>query len=199
MSSISIALVITAVIFYSCNQPSKPNTKRSNKEINQNFPCSDTISSDIYDFLNIVIRGHNLDTTYGIREVPLQDLNSGEPDSSFLQKHLIPYPVLKKAERNPFNVIAIGGEIDKCLNKEDIQYMLSQKNKNVNFQWQSKCVNLKDTNKFGEKYIFSVPLFSKDKTKFIITIENYRAGGVILLYKRENNSWTSTVEDEWIH
>jgi hypothetical protein len=85
------------------------------------------------------------------------------------------------------------------LSQEDIQYILSQKNKNANFQWHSKCVSLKNTNKFGEKYIFSVPLFSKDRAKFIITIENYRAGGVILLYKKENNSWTLTVESEWIH
>ena len=77
--------------------------------------------------------------------------------------------------------------------------MLNQRNTKTNFQWNSQCVNLKNKNKFDEKYQFSLPLFTEDKTKFIITIENYHAGGMILLYKKENNDWTPTVESQWIH
>jgi len=166
-------------------------------ELIQTSSCSDVVKSDFYNFLKVVINKLNLDTTYGLEEVPLKDLGSIDSDSAFLQRHLLIGTARQKTKAS--SNIRTMGVIDSCLTKEDIQYMINQKNSNTNFKWNSKCLNLKSTNVFGEKYKFSVPLFSIDKTKFIITIENFHAGGMILLYKKENNDWTSIVESQWIH
>jgi len=186
------------VIIFGCNQSDKSIININPGEPIQTSSCAEPVNSDFHNFLKIVITNLDLDTTYGLEEVPLTDLGSIESDSSFLQQHLIIGPAPKKTRTSSSN-IRTSGVIDSCLTKEDIKYMLNQRNTQTNFQWNSQCVNLKNKNKFDEKYQFSLPLFTEDKTKFIITIENYHAGGMILLYKKENNDWNPTVESQWIH
>ena len=187
-----------SVLISSCNQSDKPIIRINPGETVQTSSCSDAVTSDFYNFLKIVINKLNLDTTYGLEEYPLKNLNSIESDTAFLQKHQLIAPARQKTGTSSYNISTLG-VIDRCLTKDDIQYMLKQKNNNTNFKWNRQCVNLKNTNKFDDKYQFSIPLSTKDKTKFIITIENYNAGGMILLYKKENNDWILTVERQWLH
>jgi hypothetical protein len=162
--------------------------------------CTDTTNLDIYKAIKIFRAEFPLNATYGLEENPLKSLDYGPPasDSTFLQMHLIDINSKGIKKSRPSGILG-GVSIDKCLTQDDISYMMTQLNRKDNFRWNSECANLKNTNKFKQKYAFSVPLFSKDKTKFIIAIENYNAGGLIVLFKKENDTWIAAIESHWIH
>ena len=77
------------VIIFGCNQSDKSITSINPGEPIQTSSCSDPVNSDFYNFLKSVITNLDLDTTYGLEEVPLTDLGGIESDSSFLQQRLI--------------------------------------------------------------------------------------------------------------
>ena len=90
-----------------------------------------------------------------------------------------------------------------CLNKRDIKYMLSEKRRLQNFKWNNQRLGFNLANK-NNWYRFSLPYFSKDKKTALICIRSlckpFLCGdGYVLLYRFENNTWTSTKVDYWIH
>jgi hypothetical protein len=178
----NIIVILTTSIICGCNQ----------------LNCTDTTNTDIYDAINIFRAEFPLNPAYGLEETPLKDLEYHPlvSDSAFLQMHLL---IDTNAKKDRPSGILGGVSIHSCLTQEDISYMLSQINRNDNFKWNSKCANLKNTDEYDEKYSLSIPLFSKDKTKFIMRIENYNAGGMIILYRKENNTWTSAIESQSIY
>ncbi|WP_018342056.1 hypothetical protein [Cytophaga aurantiaca] len=91
----------------------------------------------------------------------------------------------------------------ECLTKGDIKYILAEKRRLKNFRWDNQRLgfNLENTNNW---YVFSLPYFSKDKKTALICIRSlckpFLCGdGYVLLYRFENNQWTSTKVDSWIH
>ncbi|HSY61732.1 MAG TPA: hypothetical protein VK796_07640 [Cytophaga sp.] len=89
------------------------------------------------------------------------------------------------------------------LTKRDIKYMLSEKRRLQNFKWNNQRLGFNLANK-DNWYIFSIPYFSKDKKTALISIRalcsSFLCGnGDVLLYRFENNKWTSTEVDYWVH
>ena len=82
----------------------------------------------------------------------------------------------------------------------DIDYMLKQKEEHLSFKWDNSRLGFnRDNNK--QWYVFSVPLFSKDKSKAVMMIEDLYQGlcgyGWTVLFKKENDKWTSQTGARW--
>jgi hypothetical protein len=71
--------------------------------------------------------------------------------------------------------IATNDLLDKCLTDGDIDFMLQQKIDHSNFKWDNSRLGFNLDNK-NYWYAFSIPLFSQDKTKAILTIEDLCRG-----------------------
>jgi hypothetical protein len=115
-------------------------------------------------------------------------------------------PVLTLTPGNPLinSSSLFPNHIDReCLTNTDIKYMLAEKKRLQNFRWNNQRLgfNLANENNW---YAFSLPYFSKNKKTALICIRSlckpFLCGdGYVLLYRFENNKWTSTEVDYWVH
>ena len=94
------------------------------------------------------------------------------------------------------------GQLDKCLTIVDIAFMLQQKKDRLNFKWDNSKLKF-DIENDSHWYAFSIPLFSKDRSKAVLMIKDLCPGlcgtGWTLLYKKENNKWKSQTGGTWWH
>jgi hypothetical protein len=88
------------------------------------------------------------------------------------------------------------------IDKNDIHEMLLQKEKLKNFFWDNAKLGFNSSNR-DHWYSFSIPLFSKDRKKMVIKIEDLCTGlcggGGIYVFNNENNKWTSTITSTISH
>ena len=103
----------------------------------------------------------------------------------------------------PLPIFVNGNEFQKCLSTEDIDYMLSEKERWKDFNWDNQRLGF---NLANEKnwYVFSLPYFTKDKKKAVLLIRDLCkpflcGGGYILLYTKEESKWKSNEIKRWIH
>jgi hypothetical protein len=159
---------------------------------------SDTSNQYIYDFMKVVIANKNLDSTYGLTIEPEINCDVSQDDETFLKTLLIE----KNKKENENDITVITSEIDKCLTKADIQFMLNQKAKLKLFKWDNSKLGFNFKNE-KNWYSFSLPLFSTDQQKAIIKICSLCPGlcgtGQTVLFTKENNNWTSQMNPPWVH
>ena len=90
---------------------------------------------------------------------------------------------------------------NRCLNENDIDYMLRQQNCYSNFFWNNTLLGF--NNNKQQWYNLSVPLFSIDRNKVIIKVVELCPGlcghGNTILYKKVKNEWQSTYIETWFH
>ena len=196
---------------YGCNQTSpKPLTSVTdsvqylkNTSIVQ---AQDTSNQNIYDFMKLVIADQKLNLSYGLSIDPEPGCDLSQDDKTFLKKLLIEK---SKSERQvdtgdwKTRTITVNlFELEKCLTKDDINYMLLQKEKLSTFKWDNSRLkfNLKNDSNW---YCFSIPIFSKNKTKAVMMVRNLCRGlcgtGWTVLFTKENNKWASQTGGQWIH
>jgi hypothetical protein len=191
--------------FYSCRQNSStkaiPISKIESKDT--------TLGKEIYDLMQIVITEQKLKKNSGLLIDPEDRCDASLEDSVFLKTLLIDSVKAEVAIdtidwQNRLMTITstMFGQLDKCLNSEDVSCMLQQKKDHVNFKWDNSKLNF-DMNNDSLWYAFSVPLFSKDKTKAVLRIESLCPGlcgtGWTALCKKENGEWKCQNGFSWWH
>ena len=88
------------------------------------------------------------------------------------------------------------------VSKADISTMLKQKEILADFKWNVKRLGF-NVNNDSNWYAFSVPLFSTDRKKAIMMIENLCPGlcgtGSTIMFIKKKDKWTSNQGKFWIH
>lgn len=162
----------------------------------------DTSNQYIYDFMQVVIADQKLDLSYGLTIEPSRGCDLSQDDSTFLKTLLIEKSKPKKDTSDWRNVTVTFNGLSKCLMKADIDEMLLQKEKLSKFTWDNSRLGFNNSNN-KNWYCFSIPIFSKDKTKAVMMIRNLCPGlcgtGWTVLFINENNRWTSTTGGQWMH
>jgi hypothetical protein len=169
---------------------------------------------EIYEFMQIVMTEQKLSKENGLSIEPRDRCDPSLEDSTFLRQLL--NENLTDTARNEevydtsdwkSGMIAVNvktgfGQLDKCLTSDDVNFMLQQKKDHMNFKWDNSKLGFNILNKSGW-YAFSIPLFSKDRTKAVLMIQDLCPGlcgtGWTLLYKKENNEWKSQKGNGWWH
>lgn len=184
---------------YGCNQTPKPDPG----PIETATFAVDTANKEIYDFIKEILETENLDQSNRLVSKPQENCDLSEPDSEYLKNFLIgPKNNTDTFDLKKGIISYTYDRFDKCLTKDDINFMLSQKKTYRGFKWNSSRLGF--TNESTEfVYVFSIPLFSRDKTKAIMMIRNLCPGlcgnGETVLFKKENNKWISKSINSWWH
>jgi hypothetical protein len=214
-------------LLFGCGQSDKTNSEPI--VYTDKSKTADNNNQFIYDFMQIVIADQKLDLSNGLqidaetscnlsddstflqtllidtvktvtqkteKRSSKQNQPTGDTNLSVTKLKLSPLPSYT------FVPIVYSPGLSKCLTKADIRSMLNQKINFSDFKWDNNRLGFDTTNhKFW--YSFSVPLFSKDSTVAIMLIEHLCPGlcgnGSTILFKKENNTWTSTNGGQWIH
>jgi len=201
MTTLKLFILVFLSALYGCGQ--NPTNRRI---ISNKIETRDSVSeSEIYDFMKVVIANQKLKTNNGLSSEPKLNCDISLDDKEFLKSLLI--DTTKQETNNytdttdwkngiiTFTATTEFGQLDKCLTNADIAFMLQQKADHSNFKWQIK--------NDSTWYAFSVPLFSKDKSKAIIMIEDLCSGlcglGWSVLFKKEDNQWISQTGNQWFH
>ena len=169
---------------------------------------------EIFDFIEYVISQSNLKKDQKLILKTFDDYNINK---TFLEKFLID-TILKGSEKKLNNLTkdSINGPYfiprepisislparPKVLTIEEINYMLEQKKYAANFKWDNAIFNFNQAN--DEKwYNISLPLFSMDKTKVIVTILDGCTGlcgtGNTYLFIKNNEGWKKETVSHWVH
>ena len=208
MTTLKLFILVFLSALYGCGQ--NPTNRRI---ISNKIETRDSVSeSEIYDFMKVVIANQKLKTNNGLSSEPKLNCDISLDDKEFLKSLLI--DTTKQETNNytdttdwkngiiTFTATTEFGQLDKCLTNADIAFMLQQKADHSNFKWQNTKLgfNIKNDSTW---YAFSVPLFSKDKSKAIIMIEDLCSGlcglGWSVLFKKEDNQWISQTGNQWFH
>lgn len=202
MASPKTILLFLIIAFYGCWQRSDESPKSTPISLEK-----DSISDkEIYDFMQIVITDQKLQKENGLTLEPQLNCDLSLDDQEFLKTLLIDtikQEIISDTSdwRNRTFTVTVD-VLDKCLKNEDIDFMLQQKNHHSSFKWDNVRLGFNSNNK-KYWYVFSVPLFSKDKTKAIMMIRNLCQGlcgrGWTVLFKKENNKWVSQTGNQWFH
>lgn len=202
MTTINSWMIILSIALCGCQQ-TQP--KKISPSTQADFKDSIT-EREIYDFMQVVITDQKLRKENGIATEPESRCDFSIDDKDFLKTLLIDTTKEKEISDslNPdqMTFTTSFGQLDKCLTNADIDFMLQQKNGHLSFKWDNNRLDF-DTENKKYWYAFSIPLFSKDKTKAIIMIEDLCpglcGGGWTVLFKRQNGKWTSQKGNQWLH
>jgi hypothetical protein len=208
MTAPKTILLILTVTVWGCLHKSNDTLSQSSESLQK-----DSVSEkEIYDFMQAVIYEQRLNKDHGLRLQYQASCDISIDDKQFLPTLLIDAPEqIDTTEQYIYDSSGrvIGGTsksnpvtLDKCLTNSDIKFMLQQKKDRAAFKWDNSklCFN-PDKNEFW--YAFSIPLFSKDRTKAIMMIKDLCQGlcgdGRTILFKKQNNKWISQVGNQWVH
>jgi hypothetical protein len=191
----------------------------TNISIGQKNPVdSNSISEknrkEIVDFIQFVVNETGLRKD---QKLALAAYDDYQMTKSFLEEFLIDTIVkLTEKKSNPIIKDSITGKYiapqlesitswplrPKILTTAEINYMLEQKKYTSNFKWDNTIFNFNQTN--NEKwYNISLPLFSMDKTKVVVTIVDGCKGlcghGMTYLFVKKDGSWNKQIIQGWYH
>lgn len=155
----------------------------------------------IYDFLKKVIIERKLDLKKGLELELEQTATENEDDKTFLKSLLIDGKDSNEGKDIKKDTFTISFT-EKCLTETEIESMLNQKEKHQKFKWDVSLLGFNVKNK-KNRYSFSLPLFSSDKTKAIMMIKYLCPGlcgyGQTFLFTKENGIWTAKVLGMWYY
>lgn len=157
--------------------------------------------NELYELMKFVIEDQKLNKAYGLEISPEENCTIGQADEEFL-KTLILTENSDTVELSPVEMMFEIGKLTKCLTEEDVALMVEQKELNNEFKWDNNRLEL-NSSKGDKWYSFSVPLFSKDRTKAVMMIRELCPGlcgrGWTLLLTKDNKKWTSEMGQTWRH
>lgn len=201
--TLKILLIISAAL-YGCNQTPKLDSGSIETAPIETAPIAvDTTNKEIYDFMKEIIVSEKLDLTNRLASEPQQNCDLSESDNLYLNHFLIGAKKKTDTFDPKTGIYSVTNDaFDRCLTRDDINFMLSQKNENRGFKWNTSRLGFTtDNSEFW--YVFSIPLFSRDRTKVIMMIRNLCPGlcgnGKTVLFKKENNKWVSKSIGLWMH
>ncbi len=215
-----IYILIVGVLFFIISCTNESVRKDSTASIVPHNLPSDTSNEYIYKFMLEMIKEQKLDIRHGLRLEPHDNCDENGNDSGYLRSLIIkdpPQETKPAKESEPFTVtidssgdslhlkivenkdytyefVGATSNLENCFTREDVNYMLQQKRKLKSFSWDNSRLGFDTTNKKAW-YSFSVPLFSKDHKKAIMSVEESCPGlcgsGYTMLFTKQNNVWTS--------
>jgi hypothetical protein len=149
-------------------------------------------NQDVYDFMLAVIEELSLNRKSGLIALPKSSCIINMKDEDMIDSMLIgkPKPVKEWQQGDVFSGSLAG--LPECLTLADKADMLNQKKKLAGFVWDNSRLGFNRAHsKFN--YTFSVPLFSKDRTKAILFIAYLCPGlcgsGETVLFEKKENKW----------
>ena len=203
-----IKIVFLLILFLSNFSVGQVKSADKNLSIEKN-------NQEIYDFIQLVIAQTNLNKDYNLS---LTSYDNYDITNTYLEKFRID-TILKVSEKKTSHLIKdsitgkyINSKIEtinsiwpsqpKVLTTNDINYMLEQKKYSENFKWDNTIINFNKTNK-DNWYTISLPLFSIDKTKVIVTIVDRCKGlcgtGYTYLFIKMGDEWKKETISYWVH
>ena len=164
----------------------------------------DSSNQDIYDFMKIVIANQKLNSNYGLTIEPEAGCDLSGNDNEFLKTLLIEKEIKnEKVDTGDWRNISITlADVNKCLTTNDIKTMLEQKKRLFSFKWDNRRLGFNLSNR-DNWYCFSIPLFSKDKTKVVMMIRDLCKGlcgsGSTIVFSKAKGKWSSQSLGIWYH
>lgn len=171
---------------------------------------------EIYDVIQIIVDQSNLKKD---QRLILSAKFDAKMNKSFLEKFLIDSIIdLPKENSNKLIRDSITGKFivpkldntyigrwpkePKVLTNRDISYMLALQNDTLNLKWDNTILNFNQKNK-DKWYTISIPLFTEDKTKFFVSIEDGCKGlcgtGETYIFTKMENGWKKETVSHWVH
>jgi len=192
-------LTVFTVAWVSCNQTPKTGSILTTPI---QVPV-DTSYSEIYDFMKEIIVSEKLNLKNGLESEPDPNCDIQEADKDYLPNFLIgSEKSTNKVDPETGNILYTLDQFDRCLTRDDITYMLSQKHEHYGFKWDISRLGF-NTNSADFWYTFSIPLFSRDKTRAIMMIRSLCPGlcgsGQTVLFKKEKGKWIAKPSGQWYH
>ncbi len=155
----------------------------------------------IYDFMREIIIQQKLDLKNGLETEIEKSANASLNDDEFLKSLLIDNKDINEGKDIMKDTFYYSFP-EKCLTQKEINSMLNSKKQLKNFKWNNSFLGFNKENK-KNKYSFSLPLFSSDRTKAIIMIKYTCPGlcgsGQTILFKKENGIWASQILGMWYY
>lgn len=153
----------------------------------------------IYDFMSEIIIQQKLDLKNGLETELEKSASESLNDDDFLKSLLIDNKDINEGKDIMKDTFYYSYP-EKCLTQKEINSMLNSKKKLKDFKWDNSFLGFRKENK-KNKYSFSLPLFSSDRTKAIIMIK-YTCPGLCgsaqtILFKKENGNWGSHIVAAW--
>lgn len=158
---------------------------------------------EIYELMKFVIKDQKLNLENGLSSRPdtyifneLSDLKSTKVKIQNVDSTEIDVEGYKL--RMP-SVIYL--EYCENMELEDIDYMLSAPY-DTSFRWDNGKLKFNRSND-SSWYSISLPVFSKDKSKAVMTIRNLCRGlcghGWVVCLRKEQNNWVAETGQQWMH
>jgi hypothetical protein len=153
----------------------------------------------IYDFIKMVIADQELDKANWLNPLPAEisvtRLNEMLIDSGSRQS--------VKTSADPGNIqVQTHFGLPQCLRQDDIFFMQKQLPGHTGFQWDHVRLGFA-SHQTGHWYQLSVPVFSRDSVKAIITVLSLCKGlcgqGQTIAYQKTNNRWVPLGADRWFY
>jgi hypothetical protein len=184
-----------------------------NDTLKKEVIVKDASDPEIYAFMQMAIAKLGLNKNYAVSVEPEKNCSNNDDETSFLNSLLI-----KRAEKITFSKDSISGysipsvtsyiileaaNLPNCLTKSDVQTMIDERIAHKNFKWNNERLGFNPFNK-KKWYSFSVPVFSNNKTKVLLKIEDLCPGlcgwgKVVLFTKQKNVRWKTDEGANWIH
>lgn len=190
------------VLLTSCYTSSENNSEvelsSNKKETAATAIPKDSTHQAIYEFMTWVKKDQGLDSEFGLDLVPSSTCAMSGDERTFLNGLLIG----REKEKMKEGVVAPGMGLPECLRPEDVDWMLVQRKKFVDFTWNPTKLGFKWSNK-DNWYQMSVPVFSKDGNKAVLSILNLCPGlcgwGSTIVCTRSSDGWISQTISQWIY
>jgi hypothetical protein len=174
MTAKIVAIILTGFCLTGCDKDTKPGHGLMNEKSKPQIT-----ESDIYSILEYIIAERKLSKDYGINIEPADRCDPGKDDREFLTGLISATEPKDSLVDSGHLIIKIPLGYDfglpKCLTKENVDFMLHQKEMNKGFKWNNSKLGFNLDN-HDNWYEFSVPLFSEDKTKAILIVSNLCKG-----------------------
>lgn len=160
----------------------------------------DTTDTQLYNFVEALIKKGELAPCYELNNKPLNwdTWQLSLPQASFFKRFFLKDSSIFKQHKKA-NVKSPEELLREHLRIEDVDFMLRQKEKGNDFNWDWSKLKIKPISPLASytcKYSFTIPLFSKDGNTAIIAFDS-SLGGKTLIGIKENNEWI--IEDYGIH
>jgi hypothetical protein len=226
MTSNRFMIWMLLIVTFSCNQRKDVTHNSTHANADTSTvpiqPSTDTTvygvsESELYAFMQFVVQEQKLNVTYGLN--PILDV---EEDTTFFQSLLETQPKevavnsgystdsvregklrLEGELKMNFPAMSLSSrDLLPRLQAKDLPFIRLQQKRYSSFQWNLNRLKFNLNNRTNW-YSFSLPCFSKDKTKVIVTIRDYCpglcGGGKTIVFTKTPSGWKSHMGPFWIH
>jgi hypothetical protein len=171
MTAKILGILLIAFCLTNCDKKTKMDrdliTHKTDRQITE---------AEIYSTLEYIITEQKLNKDYGLKIIPAKRCDSGKEDKEFLSGLIITTDQKDSLADDSIAIPLVHDlGLQKCLTKEEVDFMLSQKKINKEFKWNNSKLGFNLDN-HDNWYEFSVPLFNKDKSKAIFLVSKLCKG-----------------------